>query len=129
MKLSDITAKLTGIRSFAVRTPSFAICTSSFAVRALATLVLAGEVLTAAAPAAPAQQVAFGVQFGGPRYGESVPVARGYYGYGYAPGYFAPRHDWEQREAWERRQAWERYHHGFRGDEPFGRRGYGYRSY
>jgi hypothetical protein len=99
MKLSDVTKKLT--------------CMKSKAVRVLAAATLAGAALTAAVPAAQAQQFAIGVQFGGPRYVAPVPV---YYGQG--RGYYERQRFEEQRrhQAWERRQAflrhqqWEREH-------------------
>ena len=122
--------------------------------RTVATLAVAGVALTAATPAASAQQVAFGVQFGGPRYVQSAPVVPRGYGYGYAPGYgyaqgygeapgyYAPRYDWREhdaREAWERREAFgharnefrehEYREHSFGGHESDERRGYGYRPY
>jgi hypothetical protein len=87
MKLSDVAAKLTWMKSNAVRT----LAAGTVAVAALA-----------AVPAAHAQQFAVGVQFGGPQYG-----------YAYAP---APRYDYDHdfyaRQAWiehERREAWERH--------------------
>src|SRR6195952_243739 len=74
MKLSAVTTKLT--------------CVKSKAFRVLAAATLAGAALAAAAPAAQAQHIAFGVQFGGPRYVAPAP-AYGYgYGYGYAPNYY-----------------------------------------
>jgi hypothetical protein len=73
MKLSDLSAKLT--------------CMKGKAVRVLAASALAGAVLSAAAPAAQAQQIAFGVQFGGPRYYAPPPPPVRVYDYGYYRGY------------------------------------------
>lgn len=98
MKLSEITAKLT--------------CMKSKAVRVLAASALAGAVLTAAAPAAKAQHFAIGVQFGGQRYyAPPPPVYPAYgYAYGYHPDYRQVRRyeDWRHRE-WVRHEEAERY--------------------
>ena len=72
MKLSNVTAKLT--------------CMKSKAVRVLAAAALAGGILTAAAPAAQAQRFAVGVRIGGPVYVAPRPPV--YYGPG--PVYVAP---------------------------------------
>ena len=99
MKLSNVFAELTSSKT---RVLSVA-----------GGLALAGAMLTAAAPAADAQQFGIGVQFGGPRYVAPVPppVYRGYpagvyaprneYGY-VAPGYWDHRRfdDWRSREGW-----------------------------
>jgi hypothetical protein len=73
MKLSNVTAKLTSIKSSALKV--------------LAVTALAGAALTAATPAAQAQRVVVGVGFGGPRYiAPPVAVYGGpvfYGGYGY----------------------------------------------
>jgi len=78
MKLSNLTAKLTWVKSNSVRV--------------LAAATLAGAVL-AAAPAAQAQQFAVGVRIGGPRYFAPAPPVVVYRapGYGY-PGYWDHRH-------------------------------------
>jgi hypothetical protein len=93
MKLSDVTTKLT--------------CVKSKAVRVLAAATLAGAVLTVVAPAAQAQQFAIGVQFGGPRYVAPAPV---YYGQQYGVTYVDRRRaeEFREHEAWERQQAWAR---------------------
>ena len=102
MKLSDVTAKLT--------------CMKGKAVRVLAASALAGAVLTAAVPAAKAQQFAFGVQFGGPRYYAPPPPpprVYGYgYGYGYHPDYWQARRyeEFREHEARERHEQWDRHH-------------------
>ena len=98
MKLSNVTAKLT--------------CMKSKAVRVLAAATLAGAVLAAAAPAAQAQRVVLGVRIGGPRYVAPAPV---YYGYG--PAYFDHRR-FDEHEAWVRHERFDRdhrfYDHGYR---------------
>jgi len=83
MKLSNVTAKLTSMKSSAVKL--------------LAVTALAGATL-AAAPAAQAQRFVVGVHVGGPRYFAPAPPVvvygrPGFYpGYGYGYGY---RHeDW-----------------------------------
>ena len=96
MKLSDVSTKLT--------------CIKSTAVRVLSVAALAGAVLTAAAPAAQAQHVSFGIQVGGPRYVAPAPV---YYGQTYGPGYYDQRRIQEYREreaheAWLRQQEYDR---------------------
>jgi hypothetical protein len=96
MKLSGVSAKLT--------------CMKSKAVRVLAAATLAGAVLTLAAPAAEAQHFAVGVQIGGSRYIAPAPV---YYG----PGYFERRR-FEEREAWLRQQEFLR-HERFDRDHRF----------
>jgi hypothetical protein len=103
MKLSEITAKLT--------------CIKGKAVRVLAAGLLAGAVLTAAAPAAQAQRFAFGVQFGGPRYYAPPPPPAYGYGYGYG-GYYEHRR-------WEEERAREAYYHHREWREGYGRP-YGY---
>ena len=119
MKLSTRFAKLTCIQSQLIRT--------------LALAVLAGSALTLAAPAASAQQVAFGVQFGQPRY-VAPPLAYGY-------GAYAPRYDgWRDRQAWERQEEWRRHEEWRHREEAFrfhheqapfryDSRSYGYRPY
>ena len=99
MKLSDVTAKLT--------------CMKGKAVRVLAASALAGAVLSAAAPAAQAQQFGIGVQFGGPRYyAPPPPPPRVYGGYvqGYGPGYRPYYGDWRYRN-YVRHEEWDRYHY------------------
>lgn len=110
MKLSNLTAKLT--------------CMKSKAVRILAAGMLAGAVLTVAAPAAKAQQFGFSVQYG-PRYYAPAPRA---YGYGYYPGYWE-RHRAEEirREEFIRHQEWLRHHNGY-GNGYYGH-GNGYGNY
>jgi hypothetical protein len=81
MKLSNRLAKLT--------------CIKSNAVRVLAAATLAGALFTAAAPAAQAQRIVFGVGFGGPRfYRPAPPVII------YGPGYYGYRHfdGWRDRD-------------------------------
>ena len=105
MKLSTLTAKLT--------------CGKAKVLGVVGGLALAGAVLTAATPAAQAQQFGVGIQFGGPRYVEAPrPVYRPY-GYapvynGYAPGY------WEHRriEQWRAHEYWE-HHREFPGRPGF----------
>lgn len=115
MKLSDLKAKLTGGNTLA--------SIKGNAVRVLAAGMLAGAVLTAAAPAAKAQHFAVGVQFGAPAYVPPPPPR--VYGYGAYPGYWEHRR-WEQERERERRaeffrhQEWERFHHPY---------GYGIRPY
>ena len=97
MKLSDVTTKLT--------------CVKSKAFRVLAAATLAGAAL-AAAPAAQAQHFGVAIQFGGPRYVAPAPV------YGYGSGYYERerieairRHEaWERQQAFFRQQQWEREH-------------------
>lgn len=72
MKLSNVTSKLTSMKSSVVKV--------------LAATALAGAVLVAAAPAAQAQRVVVGVRFGGPGYVVAPPVAYGY------PVYVGPRY-------------------------------------
>jgi len=94
MKLSNVAAKLT--------------CMKSKAVRVLAAATLAGAVLAAAAPAAQAQRVVVGVRIGGPRYVVPAPV---YYGPG--PVYVAPwRGEWVRHDRFERDHRF--YDHGYR---------------
>jgi hypothetical protein len=82
MKLSNLTAKLTDIKSKATRV--------------LAAAALAGAVLAVAAPAAEAQHVI--VRFGGPRVFVPAPPVRFYHGPIYAPAYPAFYHrDWRFR--------------------------------
>jgi hypothetical protein len=98
MKLSNVAAKLT--------------CMKSKAVRVLAAATLAGAVLAAAAPAAQAQRVVLGVRIGGPRY---VAPAPAYYGYGrvyVAPRRFDDRAEWARHERFERDHRF--YDHGYR---------------
>jgi hypothetical protein len=103
MKLSALSTKLT--------------CMKSTAVRVLAAATLAGAVL-AAAPAAQAQRIGIGVQFGGPVY--AAPA------YGYAPGYYGDRRGWEERrEAEVRREQYirhEQWEHAQRSNEYRGQR-------
>jgi hypothetical protein len=97
MKLSDVTTKLT--------------CVKSKAFRVLAAATLAGAAL-AAVPAAQAQHFGVSVQFGGPRYVAPGPV------YGYGSGYYERerfdanrQHEaWERQQAFIRQQQWEREH-------------------
>jgi hypothetical protein len=81
MKLSTLTAKLTSLKSNAVRV--------------LAAATLAGAVL-AAAPAAQAQQFGFGVRIGGPRYYAPPPPFYGRPAYPYGFYGYDHRHfdDW-----------------------------------
>ena len=112
MKLYNLLAKLTS--------------PNHKALSVLGGLALVGAALTVAAPAASAQQIGFGVAFGGPRYVAPVPAYRPYgpayvaprLGYGYAPGY------WDQRRAeeWRAHEDWAR-HHEFYG-RPVPYRGY-----
>ena len=68
MKLSTLSAKLT--------------CMKSNAFRILAAGTVAAAALTMAAPAAQAQHIAVGLQFGGPAYGYAyAPAAPVYYGH------------------------------------------------
>jgi hypothetical protein len=103
MKLSALTTKLT--------------CVQSKVVRALAAATLAGAVLTAAAPAAQAQQFSVGVQIGGPRY---VAPA-----YGYGPSFYERQRFEEARrhEEWLRQREFDR-HERFDRDHHFDNRGY-----
>jgi hypothetical protein len=97
MKLSNVAAKLT--------------CMKSKAVRVLAAATLAGAVLAAAAPAAQAQRVVLGVRIGEPRYVAPAPVY-----YGYRPAYFDHRR-FDEREAWARHERFDRdhrFHDGYR---------------
>jgi hypothetical protein len=77
MKITNLTAKFSNVKSNAIRV--------------LAAATLAGAFLAAAAPAAQAQRVVLGVGFGGPRYFAPAPPVRFYggpvygYGYGYHP--------------------------------------------
>jgi len=94
MKLSNLTAKLT--------------CIKRNAIRILTVAALAGATLAAAAPAAQAQQVGFGVHIGGPY--RTGPV---FYG-GYHDRFFAEGRYWADREAYIdfcRHRDWERFHH------------------
>jgi hypothetical protein len=80
LKLSEIFAKLT--RS--VKNHTLAVA---------GTAILAGAALTAAAPAAEAQHVGFGISVGvpAPAYYPPAPIYGGYYGYyGHPWGYPAP---------------------------------------
>ena len=81
MKLSNFTAKLTGMKSNAIRV--------------LAAATLAGAVLAVAAPAAQAQRVV--VRYGGPRYFAPAPrvvIAPPVVVYG-QPGFYGYDHrDW-----------------------------------
>ena len=93
MKLSNVAAKLT--------------CMKSKAVRVLAAATLAGAVLAAAAPAAQAQRVVVGVRIGGPRDVAPAPVY-----YGYRPAYVAPwRGEWGRHDRFDRDH---RFHDGYR---------------
>jgi uncharacterized membrane protein len=71
----------------------------------LAAATLAGAVLTAAAPAAQAEQFGVGIRIGGPRYFAPVPPPRVYV----APPYGYPLYGY----GWRPREEW-RLHHGFR---------------
>jgi hypothetical protein len=96
MKLSNVTSKLTSMKSSVVKV--------------LAATALAGAVLVAAAPAAQAQRVVVGVRFGGPRY-IAPPVAYGY------PVYVGPRYyGWHGRDAYVRHEDFYRGHYGYRHD-------------
>jgi hypothetical protein len=104
MKLSNVFAKLTS---------------KSNVVRTLAVTTLAGAALLAATPAAQAQHVAFGVQFGAPAYYAPAPA---YYGYDHN------RWEREQRERFEAQRRYDemrareayRFHHDeFRHDDHF----------
>ncbi len=88
MKLSEATKKLT--------------CMKSKVIRVLAAATLAGAVLTAAAPAAKAQHVVFGIQYGGQPYAQ-----QGYYGQQYDNGYYSGYGD-QRRDEWRRRQEYRR---------------------
>jgi hypothetical protein len=79
MKLANLKAKLTGMKSNVVRV--------------LAAATLAGAVLAVAAPAAEAQHVV--VRFGGPRVFVPAPPVRFYAGPVYAPEYY--HRDWRYR--------------------------------
>ena len=115
MKLSETMKKLTWMKS------------QTFRVLGVATL--AGAALTAAAPAAQAQDWQFGVQVGGPQYYYTPAPAYRYYNYG--PSYY-DHERWEAwrrheaHEAWERRERaeeWRREHYGYN------RGYYGYNGY
>ena len=98
MKLSTLTAKLTETK----------------AVRALAITAVAGAALMMAAPAAQAQHVRFGVQFGAPVYVAPQPeVVYTQPGYYYGGDRYAA---WRAHEAWERQEAWEHAHRFDRDD-------------
>ena len=90
MKLSNVFAKLT--------------CIKTHAVRVLATAAVAGAVFAAAAPAAEAQHFAVGVRIGGPVQVAPAPVYdRGPIPYGareefYAPGPVVYGHDFHDRD-------------------------------
>jgi hypothetical protein len=84
----------------------------SNAVKLLTGAALAGAVLTAAAPAAQAQRVVFGVQLGGPRYYAPAPPVvfghPGFYGDRHFDGWrdrddFRFRHDRDDHRDWDRR--------------------------
>jgi hypothetical protein len=89
MKLSGVSAKLT--------------CMKSKAVRVLAAATLAGAVLTVAAPTAEAQHFSVGVRIGGPRYVAPAPV---YYERG--PVYVEPRR-FDERADWVRHEEFVRH--------------------
>ena len=91
MKLSNFTAKFTGMKSKVVSV--------------LAAATLAGAVLAAAAPAAEAQHVV--VRFGGPRYFAPAPPIRFYGGPVYGPGFYR----WDHR----RYEDFRFRHDGYRG--------------
>jgi hypothetical protein len=99
MKLTTVTAML-----------------KSNAVKLLAGAALAGAVLTAV-PAAQAQRVVFGVQFGGPRYYAPPPVVYdrpGYYdNYRHFDGW-RNRDDFRFHSDWRDRRDWERHDFGRR---------------
>jgi hypothetical protein len=92
MKLSNVTAKLTYVKQHAFR--------------ALTVATLAGAALTAvaAAPAAEAQRVGFGVVIGGPRYYAPAPPVVVYRGpaFGY-PAYYHGYDRWHHDD-------WGRFH-------------------
>ena len=95
MKLSNLTAKLT--------------CIKHHAFRAIAVTALAGAALTAAAPAAQAQQFGVGVHIGGPY----RPAPR-YFAPAYRPGFYAEGRYWADRRAHDDfcyHRNWERFHH------------------
>ena len=79
MKLSTVTAKLTSMKSNAVKL--------------LAVTALAGATL-AAAPAAQAQRFVVGVHVGGPRYFAPAPPVVVYGGPGFYAGYGYRHDDW-----------------------------------
>jgi hypothetical protein len=92
MKLSTVTARLTSMKSSAVKL--------------LAVTALAGAAL-AAAPAAEAQHVVVGVRFGGPRYfAPAPPVVYGrpgfYAGYGYRHDDWRFHHEPYRGGGWRR---------------------------
>jgi hypothetical protein len=91
MKLSNVTAKLTSIKSNVVRV--------------LAAATLAGAVLAVAAPSAEAQRVV--VRYGGPRVFVPAPPVRFYGGPVYFNGY--DHHDWRYDH-----RDWRYRHDGFR---------------
>jgi hypothetical protein len=91
MKLANLKAKLTGMKSNAVRV--------------LAAATLAGAVLAVAAPAAEAQRVV--VRYGGPRYFAPAPPIRVYGGPVLAPEYY--HRDWRYDH-----RDWRYRHDGFR---------------
>jgi hypothetical protein len=100
MKLSNLTAKLT--------------CIKSTAFRALAVAAIAGAALTAAAPAAQAQQFRGNAHISGPyRTGNSFDNRSGYEGYRPAFNGRDDRRFFEERRAHEefvRHHEFERYH-------------------
>jgi len=91
MKLSTVTAKLTSMKSSAVKL--------------LAVTALAGATL-AAAPAAQAQRFVVGVHVGGPRYFAPAPPVIVYGRRGFYAGYGYRHDDWRFHH--------ERYHNGWR---------------
>jgi hypothetical protein len=106
MKLSNVSTKLT--------------CMKSKAVRVIAAATLAGAFFAAAAPAAQAQHFAVGVQFGGPRYVAPAPVF-----YGRGPAFYDHRR-FDEHEAWARHEEFVR-HERFDHDHRFydhGREGF-----
>ena len=109
MTLSNITAKLTSMKS------------SAFRIAAAATL--AGAALIAATPAAHAQRIVVGI--GGPAYYAPAPPV--VYGYGY-PGYYGPRY-YGYGYGW-RGYGWDHFHGGYYGRGYYGHGGwYGHGGY
>jgi hypothetical protein len=116
MKLSNLTAKLTGMK---------------FKVGGvLAAATLAGAVLVAGTPAAQAQGFGFGIQIGGPRYYAPPPPVAVYGGYGYGGpvvygnGYYngygrvyGDGYGWRNRYYGDDRRGWGDDRRGWRGDD------------
>jgi opacity protein-like surface antigen len=107
MKLSNGIAKLTSIKSGAAKL--------------LATAALAGAVFAIASPAAQAQRVAFGVQFGGPHYYAPAPPIEVYGG----PGYYD--NGYRHFDRWHDRYDFRRDHDFYRHD--FDRRDFDRRDF